>query len=66
MKRNPREDPIAGDIIENPYGRHTVLCVIDGIVHYNDEGLKDHVPIEKWRAWYIGDKKSKVVRAAGG
>lgn len=66
MKRSPRKDPVAGDIIQNPYGRHAVLSVVDGIVHYMDEGLKDYVPLEKWRKWYVGDKRSKVVRTAGG
>lgn len=51
MKRNPRKDPIAGDVIQNPYSTHTVLTVIDGVVHYMDDGLRDYVALDKWRKW---------------
>lgn len=65
MKRSPRKDPVAGDVIQNPYSTHTVLTVMDGIVHYMDDGLRDYVALDKWRKWYVGDKKSKVLRAVG-
>jgi len=65
MKRNPRKDPIQGDVIKNPYGQHTVIGVKDGVVHYWDSGIKDYVSLDTWRKWYVGDKKSKVIRAVG-
>lgn len=63
MKRSPRKDPLAGDVIRNPYGTHSVIRVVDRVVQYMDDGVADHVPIERWRKWYVGDKKSKVLRA---
>ena len=64
--RNPRKDPLSGDVIEyrignsSYWGRHTVYSVIDGIVRYWDEGLLDHVPLEKWRKWYVGRRNVRV------
>jgi len=54
--RDPRIDPIAGDVIEfttgPSTGRHEVISVVDGMVFYRDEGLEDRVPLVRWRAWY--------------
>lgn len=60
-KRNPRKDPIPGDVISHPFGEHKVLRVEGGIVFYLDEGLRDFVPLEKWRHWYVGRRGISVI-----
>lgn len=65
MKRSPRKDPAPGDVIQHRYGgEHKVLSVDEGIVYYLDDGLRDFVPIERWREWYVGRRDCKVVAVA--
>ncbi|OGU22508.1 MAG: hypothetical protein A2580_08970 [Hydrogenophilales bacterium RIFOXYD1_FULL_62_11] len=74
-QRDPRRDPKPGDILSFPCGRlrgrHAVREIRDGVVHYWDQGLKeesglmDHVPLERWRKWYVGMPGIKVIRHAG-
>ncbi len=62
LSRDPRVDPIPGDLIRFKFGEHLVLEVNNGIVYYLDERLRDYVPIERWRRWYEGKGDCSVVK----
>lgn len=67
--RNPRKDPAPGDVLEfrigaGPYwGKHVVREIKGGEVIYWDEGILDHVPLARWRSWYVGRRNIRVTAA---
>lgn len=67
--RNPRKDPLPGDMLEykigtsNLWGNFRVHKIEGGEVYYWDDGLLDHVPVERWRQWFVGARNVRV-RAA--
>jgi hypothetical protein len=70
MARNPRNEPAAGDVIEfqiSPssrlWGHFRVTEVKDAMVFYWDEGLIDHVPIDRWRQWFVNRRNVRVTPA---
>ena len=68
MRRNPRKDPIPGDVVEfrttpksETWGRFRVQRIgDDGTVFYWDEGFIDYVPLKRWREWFVGRRGIRV------
>ena len=52
--RDPRVDPIAGDVVIGGFGPRTVL-VVNGLTVVSDGGpahcYKSKVPLQAWRIW---------------
>lgn len=63
-KRDPRIDPMPGDVTKYPHGNtYTIQKIADGYVYFTSEEGDDRVGLDEWRELAVSDTVIKAVHS---